>query len=187
MADIIEFPQQMSPDDQDASVPPQGQSPRRAIIRQMGAVEKQLRHAKEEETRFRDEARAHEQKKNICSMLVGVAIANDGMTIVADAVSFGMLGSLTAPVPGILRFMVSAYEREQKPDRMFRTILVMGIKAIPAINVLPATTFLMITDLAEADADMNSARNKQQGEEKKIKKLSGELRQLKVAAQQRVA
>ncbi|MBI4599707.1 hypothetical protein HY732_02175 [Candidatus Uhrbacteria bacterium] len=174
MEDTSEFPDS----------PSSSQSSRRQIIQHMSVVEKQIREAEKKQNQFKDEARAHEQKKNLCSVLVGVAIANDGMTVLADVVSFGMLGSLTAPTPGILRFMVSAYEREQKPERLLRTVAVMGLKAIPVINVLPATTFLMVTDLVEASADMDMARNKKEAQEKKIKILQNELRQLRVAGQQ---
>ncbi len=189
MEDTSESPQQMEPEQEsgDAGSPSSSQSAHRQIIQRMGAVHKQLREAEKQQAHFKDEVRAHEQKKNLCSVLVGVAIANDGATIAADVFSFGTLGLLTAPVPGILRFMVSAYEREVKPERLLRTIAVMGLKAIPVINVLPATTFLMVTDLVEATADMELAKNKQQGEEKKIKKLSGVLRQLRVSAQQQAA
>ena len=186
MAEILEFPQQMDQEQEDDGIDSgsSSQSSRRQVIRRMSVVEKQIREAEKKHASYKDDARSHEQKKNLCTALVGVAIANDGATILADSMSFGLLGSLTAPVPGILRFMVSAYEREVKPERLLRTIAVMGLKAIPVINVLPATTFLMVTDLAEATADMELAKNKMQGEEKKVKKLNGVLHQLRVSAQQ---
>lgn len=178
MADILEFPQQT--DEEESS----RQLSRRVIAGRLSRLEKQRREAEKKQAHFKDEARSHEQKKNLCSVLVAVAIANDGATIFADVVSFGLLGSLTAPVPGILRFMVSAYEREQKPERLLRTIAVMGLKAIPAINALPATTFLMVTDLVEATADMELAKSKMESEEKKIIALNGALKQLRISAQQ---
>lgn len=189
MGEILEFPQQLDQEqgNDTTSSGSSSQSSRRKIIRRMSVVEKQIREAGKQHAHFKDEVRAHEQKKNLCMGLVGVAIANDGATIFADITSFGLLGSLTAPIPGILRFMVSAYEREQKPERLLRTVVVMGLKAIPVINVLPATTFLIVTDLFEATADMELAKNKMEGEEKKVKKLSGVLRQLKVAAQRQAA
>jgi|GEM_PF-3013928 len=150
----------------------------RALMRRAQVLGKEIKKAEEQQKHWQDEARAHEQKKNVCMVLLIVAIGNDAATIFADLVSFGLLGSLTAPVPGLLRFIVSGYEREQKPDRLLRMFLVMGLKAIPAINVLPSTTFLMVVDLTEASTDLEMAKNKEEAEGKKIKKLKNEQRQL---------
>lgn len=183
MADILEFPQQS--DDEEYSNDGGGseyESPRqlsrRTIMRQASIVQRRIKKAEEEYKHWDEEARSHEQKKNTCMVLLVVTIGNDAATIFANLVSFGLLGLLTAPVPGILRAIVATTEREVKPERLLRAVLVMGLKMIPAINMLPSTTFLMVVDLVEANTDLEMAKNKKEAKEKEVKQLKNKHRQI---------
>lgn len=172
-----EIPQQTDDNSGDGDTSAQNLS-QRALRRQLSTLWKRLEKARKRLKHWEEEARAHEQKRNTCMVLLVVAIGNDAVTIFADLVSFGLLGIITAPVPGILRAIVATTEREQKPERLLRAILVMMLKAIPAINALPATTFLMVVDLTEANADLDMAKNKKESKEKEIKKLGREFNQV---------
>ena len=192
MGDILEFPQRTDNEEYDdeeggGAYESPRQLSRRVIMRKASVIQRRLKKAEDEHKHWDDGARAHDQKKNTCMVLLVVAVGNDAATIFANLVSFGLLGMLTAPVPGILRAIVATTEREVKPERLLRSVLVMGLKMIPAINVLPATTFLMVVDLAEAQTDLEMAKNKREAKEKEIKKLNSELRQLKISAQQQAA
>lgn len=174
MGEILEFPRQFE-DEEDTS----GPAPSAQVFqRRAQEVSEQIKETADEQKHWQDEARAHEQKKNTCMALLVVAVGNDLATAFADLVSFGTLGILTAPVPGILRFIVASTEREQKPERLLRTVIAMALKTIPALNILPSTTFLMVVDLAEAQADLDMAKNKEGALGKKLAKLKNQHRQL---------
>lgn len=179
-ARVVEFqeiPQQTDEDDEEQDNSAQNLS-QNALRRQLSLTWKKLEKARERLKYWEEEARAHEQKRDMCKVLLAPAIANDAVTAGINVVSFGLLGIITAPVPGILRAIVATTEREQKPERLLRVILVMMLKAIPAINTLPATTFLMIVDLVEASTDLEMAKNKKESKEKEIKQLAREFNQI---------
>lgn len=120
---------------------------------------------------WKDELAANERKKGTCILLLIVAVGDDTIDLLGALVSFGLLQSVTFPIPGIIRMMVAVHEREPRPDRFLRTVAAMALEAIPWINLLPTTTINLIIDLVEATWDADQAKNKVEDLEKKIKTL----------------
>ncbi|MBI4253402.1 hypothetical protein HY623_04505 [Candidatus Uhrbacteria bacterium] len=144
----------------------------RAIFAQrLGQNKREEQKLTKELEHWKEELAAQERKKGTCMILLIVAMGDDVIDVLGALVSFGLLSSVTFPIPGIIRMMVAIHEREPRPDRLLRTVAAMAIEAIPLLNLLPTTTINLIIDLIEASWDGDQAKNKVEDLEKKIKTL----------------
>lgn len=150
---------------------------RAAIMMRVQRDSRELKKLAKELEHWKAEADANERKKSMCMALFVVALGDDVIDVLGALVSFGLLQSITFPIPGIIRMLVSSTEREQKPDRLIRAIGAMAIEAIPWINLLPTTTINLIIDFLEAYYDAESAKNNVEKREKKIKSLQTNIKQ----------
>lgn len=154
----------------------EGGEQRSSLLRAVFAQRIQRNRKKEQELtkeleQWKEDLAAHERKRGTCMMLLIVAMGDDVIDVAGALVSFGLLNSVTFPIPGIIRMMVAVHEREPRPDRFLRTVAAMAAEAIPWINLLPTTTINLIIDLIEASYDADQAKNKVEDLEKKIKTL----------------
>lgn len=154
---------------------------RAAIMMRVQRDSREIKKLAKELEHWKAEADANERKKAMCMALLVVALGDDVIDVFGALVSFGLIQSITFPIPGIIRMLVSSTEREQKPDRLIRAIGAMAIEAIPWINLLPTTTINLIIDFIEAYYDSESAKNNVEKREKKIKSLQANIKQSGVA------
>lgn len=152
-----------------------GDEQRSSLMRAVFAQRIQRRRREEKKLakeldHWKEELAANERKRGTCMLLLIVAMGDDAIDFLGALFSFGLLQSVTFPVPGIIRMMVAVHEREPRPDRFLRTVAAMALEAIPLINLLPTTTVNLVIDLVEATWDADQAKNKVEELEKKIKK-----------------
>lgn len=167
---------EQEPQEQEQEQEQEGSEQRSSLMRAVFAQRIQRNRKKEQELtkeleQWKEDLAANERKRGICMMLLIVAVGDDVIDVVGGLVSFGLLSSVTFPIPGIIRMMVAVHEREPRPDRFLRTVAAMAIEAIPWLNLLPTTTINLIIDLIESSYDADQAKNKVEELEKKIKAL----------------
>ena len=163
-----------------------GMLARAALAMRGRRTQQEIKKLTKELEHWRAEAEANERKKNTCMLLMIFALGDDLVDVFGALVSFGLLPTITFPIPGIIRMLVAANERESKPDRMLRAIAAMAIEAIPVINVLPTTTINLCVDYVEAYWDAESAKKNVESREKKIKQLKTGMRAQSQSALSRI-
>ncbi len=151
---------------------------RASIAMRAQRIQREIKKLTGEIDHWKEEADAQERKKQTCMVCLMVALGDDALDAIVDLISFGFLASLTFPVPGLIRVAIAAQERKPNTNSLFRSILAMGIKAIPIINALPITTINVILDFLDANNDAEHAKKERESREKKLKTLKGQLRQL---------
>ena len=145
-------------------------------------LRKALKQQEAELKKWKENAEADGRKKQTCMVCLIVALGDDIFDVFGALASFGLLESITFPIPGMIRFFIASQEREPNPDSFMRSIIAMAIEAIPVINVLPTTTINVIIDLIQTIQEEDKAKKEVEKCEKKIKALNGQIRQLQRVA-----
>lgn len=161
----------MSPDREDPGI-----LARAAIMMRVRKKQRGFQKISDELEHWKEETEAQERKKSTCMALLILALGDDFIDVIGAAVSFGLIQSITFPVPGIIRMLVSATEREQKPERLLRAIFAMTIEAIPWLNLLPTTTVNLLIDFLEAYYDAENAKNNVERLKKELRALIGSIK-----------